>query len=360
MTRTRPRLAPPQIVHTVAKGETAALMLKQPSDGQIYERTLFTGSGREVVVGFKGEVQRDLTFSECRFEAQVGPDGLANTFWLARLYELVRASFIRCEFQPATQDARVLEHAIYGNVPAGLTVSGCRFERISSNAVQTVWNGREGETMHPELADDLTYIVVEDSIAIGCGRADGPRAAFAFSFFPGPGGVIVCRCALRSHQRAFNAHGGTWNSFGAIMAEGHREVGIHDVDVDYLNPDRPVIQLVNDGEVWIRNVHVEHAGLVRIKGCSRVHVEDCTGKATLEIDGVKKPGAWTSGYSHGAPVVPVPAMPAALRASETDPESRAMVSEETSGQAAVAGMKQRAARGVRKAKRASSRKGGRG
>jgi hypothetical protein len=307
--RVRPDLSLPTVEHTLSKGESAALELKQSSAGALYSRTLFAGAGRQVVIGYKGAKQVGLRFSECQFRAQAGADKLNNVFWLARLYELVACSFTSCDFRPES-DAEMREHAIYGNVAAGLLVSGCRFERIGAQAVQTVWDGRESETAFPELRNDSSEIIVEDSIAIGCGREHGAgRAGFAFSFFPGPGEVLVQRCALRSHQRNFVAHGGTWNSYGAIMVSGHRLARIVDVDVDYRNPDRPAIQVENCPEIILRNVHIDEYAVVRIKGCARVVVENCTGWGILEVDGVKRPGKWTGGYMQ-SPVAAV-ALPVA-------------------------------------------------
>jgi hypothetical protein len=198
--------------------------------------------------------------------------------------------------------AQLLEHAIYANVAAGLVVSGCRFERIGAQAVQTVWRAKE--TTHPELVDDDSLIIVEDSIAIGCGRIEGiGRAAFAFSFFDGPGEVIVRRCALRSHQPPFGHKAGNvgpqwFESFGAIMAQGHRRVELRELSIAYVNPDRPIIQLQNCPQVVLESIHVEYPALVRIKGCPSIVVAGCSGPVTLEVDSVKLPaGTWSGGFS---------------------------------------------------------------
>ena len=89
----------------------------------------------------------------------------------------------------------------------------------------------------------------------------------------------------------------TCNSYGAIMAEYKENVRVLDAVIKYKRPNRPVVQLHDNTNVYVRRCEIQE-GRVDIRNATKIRVSDCTGDADLYVDGVFV-GKLSDGYSQG-------------------------------------------------------------
>lgn len=293
LTLPRPVVSRPRIVAERDGGVFPALYLNAPTTDTTYSGLAFLSTNRALVISNGGkasggeppysDAHLGLAFVDCEFDG----DGAPGVKWGARLYDVVRGRFERCHFHDIE-----LEHGAYLNTAGGVYVRACRFNRIGAQALQCVWRAPgfyppdQVETAHPELADPSAAIHVEDVIATNCGKLSGiGRAGFALSFFGGPERIELVDILLRSEQPDFQAHGGTFNSFGCIMVEHRSRAVFENIALDYRRPDRALVQLSHVQDVRISALQSVHPGVLRLNNCARIELSGIEGPVQLQVDG---------------------------------------------------------------------------
>ncbi len=265
-------------LHTNDGGAKAALFLDKATTGKTWKRQLFTGYARELVVSVR-QPMRKLVFEQCAFVGRPTPAGEGKVKWGARLYDAQDVRFIDCVFEDLP-----LEHGAYINAAGDVTFEGCTFENIGAQAVQTAF--RASETSNPAWAHAPGVIRVTDCVVNNCGQASGAgRAGFALSFKSSGQAVVVRGVKLTSHQPTFRAHGGDWNSYGAICAEDVRSLEVERCVVDYVNPDRPAIQAARVPIVVVEAAALHHAARIKLEDCGGFRIAKVRGIGPLIVDG---------------------------------------------------------------------------
>lgn len=186
------------------------------------------------------------------------------TKWGTRAYDAWGYTFRNC-----TWDTIRVEHGAYIDPVGALLFENCEFDEIMGNAVQIAYahpfTGRKHETglIDPRVWFAVTkatvanewHEVIRCSITNTCRPNRSDRAGFALSFFDpnGPDGmtghpVRVKGCYFQTSDPYVGNDMTERDCGGAIMAKMRRKVYIEANYIEFLRPDKDVIQLWGNGD----------------------------------------------------------------------------------------------------------------
>ena len=257
------------------------LTLNQGTQGLQLGQTRFRGWGRELLITFKAHEHVGMVIDQCRFRGEPNPaDGINHVKWAIRAYGIRDQLISRSEFRNIG-----IEHAIYENIEGGdIEVSDCYFENIAAQGCQFVY--RSSESPRPQDPVDGTEIRVIDNIFKRCTSPHTGRAAFTITAVYMNRGLLVQGNTMIAQ---FPPNSAGKQSRGAIVAEGLPQVTVLDTKIDYMAPDRPIVQLHdNYGPLVIEDCNFKR-GMVSIRRhAGSVTFQNNRGGAWLYVDGVNR------------------------------------------------------------------------